>query len=536
MAAKARAWTVSLPRRAPDLAAALRKAIRANAKQYLSPAFKGASHLGIVKLAESLPRWLDMAKRPADDLALAALLMEKAGTGGSLFRNFYRDFLAEARDHLAGARKNLAEAQALFAESAQEWGRCCGALDSSARTGEAAPLVEAAGRCRRIAEIEVAAMRQLVNTLMESKTYRFLASSPRGFGDSVSCRIEELRRRRRARTRARRRIHGAARSGVPRLSRIARGAAACSSRWRRSMRLATKPFTTRRAPSTGASTSIRHAPSPATFSGKHPEITHTKFGALRLKDAICDKLRDTTGSRPDVATDRPAVRIHAHARWSAGHDLHRSRRAKACTGADIARRRVKAPLRENLAAGILLRAGWLEKCKKAAEFLDPMCGSGTLVIEAAMIAANAAPGARRQYFGFQGWKGQRPLCLGQGEAGCAGARAEAHAEIARPRLRQLGARRRARECRARRIGRASTFERGQLVDAKASEPGETVGFLATNPPYGVRLEDRDTARALMKQLGEVLRENFSGWDAVILAGSPDAGLELGIRAERVHTV
>jgi hypothetical protein len=163
MAAKARAWTVSIGKRAPDLAAALRQAIRANAKQYLSPAFKGASHLGIVKLAESLPRWLDIARSPADDLALAALLMEKAGTGGSLFRNFYRDFLEEARDHLAGARKNLAAAQALFAESAQEWGAVAAALDSSARTGEAAPLVAAAGRCRRIAEIEVAAMRQLVN-------------------------------------------------------------------------------------------------------------------------------------------------------------------------------------------------------------------------------------------------------------------------------------------------------------------------------------------------------------------------------------
>ncbi len=81
-------------------------------------------------------------------------------------------------------------------------------------------------------------------------------------------------------------------------------------------------------------------------------------------------------------------------------------------------------------------------------------------------------------------------------------------------------------------------KRGRLADAKpAGEgPGEGNGFLATNPPYGVRLEDRETARALMKQFGERLRANFSGWDAAVLAGSPDAGLELGIRAERVHTV
>ncbi|HEX6398435.1 MAG TPA: bifunctional 23S rRNA (guanine(2069)-N(7))-methyltransferase RlmK/23S rRNA (guanine(2445)-N(2))-methyltransferase RlmL, partial [Steroidobacteraceae bacterium] len=79
-----------------------------------------------------------------------------------------------------------------------------------------------------------------------------------------------------------------------------------------------------------------------------------------------------------------------------------------------------------------------------------------------------------------------------------------------------------------------TFDQGRLGAARPKNPG--AGFLATNPPYGVRLEDRDGARALMKELGGVLREHFAGWDAVILSGSADAGLELGIRAERVHTV
>jgi hypothetical protein len=161
MAAKARAWTIALRKRATVLDVAIRKAIRANAKQYLSPAFKGASHLGILKLAESLPRWLEIAKHPADDLALASLLMERAGTGGSLFRNFYRDFLAEAREHLGGARAKLAQAQALFAESAQEWGAVAASIGDSGRTGDAAPLREAALRCRRVADIEVAAMRLL---------------------------------------------------------------------------------------------------------------------------------------------------------------------------------------------------------------------------------------------------------------------------------------------------------------------------------------------------------------------------------------
>jgi 23S rRNA (guanine2445-N2)-methyltransferase / 23S rRNA (guanine2069-N7)-methyltransferase len=269
------------------------------------------------------------------------------------------------------------------------------------------------------------------------------------------------------------------------------------------------------------------------FTGKHPEITHTRFGTLRLKDGICDQLRDATGSRPDIATDRPGVRVHAHANGPnvtvsidlSGEGLHR-RGYRAQAG--------EAPLRENLAAGILVRAGWPEKSKTAAEFLDPMCGSGTLVIEAAMIAANVAPNARRTYFGFFGW-------VGHDRAAWDAAKREALAREVKPTLRlrgvdaDAGVLAAARENAARAgLGGLIDFTAGRLADAKPA--GEGLGFLATNPPYGVRLEDRDTARALMKQLGEVLRANFAGWDAAVLAGSPDAGLELGIRAERVHTV
>src|SRR5262252_5166558 len=140
------------------------------------------------------------------------------------------------------------------------------------------------------------------------------------------------------------------------------------------------------------------------FTGKHPELTHTRFGALRLKDAICDQLRDTTGRRPDIAPERPAVRVHAHANGPkvtvsidlSGEGLHR-RGYRTQAG--------EAPLRENLAAGILLRAAWPDKLAEAVEFLDPMCGAGTLVIEAAMMAGGIAPGARRHYYGFFGWLG-----------------------------------------------------------------------------------------------------------------------------------
>jgi hypothetical protein len=162
MAAKARSWTIAPVKKKPDVAAAARKAIRANAKTYLAPPFKGASFLGIRKLSDSLPQWREIAKNPAQDLELAALLMERAGTGGALFRNFYRDFLAESAE-LLGRSKALEEARQLFADSAIEWTAIAALVEESGHSGERAPLVDAAARCARVADIEVAAMKKLAS-------------------------------------------------------------------------------------------------------------------------------------------------------------------------------------------------------------------------------------------------------------------------------------------------------------------------------------------------------------------------------------
>lgn len=164
MAAKARSWTISPPKKAWNPGSILRKAIPAalvaNARDYLAPGFKGASYLGIRKLAASLPGWLELAKNPARDLSLVALLMEKAGTGGALFRNFYRDFLLEAREYL-GARPALRKAHELFAQSAAEWSAVAGLVASAARSSDAGSLREAAQSCLRIADAEMAAMTAL---------------------------------------------------------------------------------------------------------------------------------------------------------------------------------------------------------------------------------------------------------------------------------------------------------------------------------------------------------------------------------------
>jgi 23S rRNA (guanine2445-N2)-methyltransferase / 23S rRNA (guanine2069-N7)-methyltransferase len=271
------------------------------------------------------------------------------------------------------------------------------------------------------------------------------------------------------------------------------------------------------------------------FSGRHPTIGHSHFGALRLKDAICDQLREVRGSRPDVLLERPGVRIHAHANGSdvtlsldlAGEGLHR-RGYRVAAG--------EAPLRENVAAGVLIRAGWPELASRGHEFLDPLCGSGTLVIEAAWIADHIAPGLRREYFGFLGWAQHDPALWAR-------LRAAALACIASPSAAGL-IRGRDRDTRVLGIARDNArragvdtrvvFESGELATAAPS--GSGAGLLVANPPYGVRLEDYASARVVHQELGRVLRERFTGWRAAILTGAPDLGLEMGLRAHRTHKV
>ena len=276
------------------------------------------------------------------------------------------------------------------------------------------------------------------------------------------------------------------------------------------------------------------------FSGRHPTITHTHFGALRLKDGIVDALREASGSRPDIALERPDVRVHAHAHGTditlaidlAGESLHR-RGYRGAAG--------EAPLKENVAAGVLLRAGWEALAAQGGEFLDPLCGSGTLVVEAALIAGDRAPGLTREYFGFRGWRGhEAPLWERLRAEALARARAgEASTACVRGRDRESHAIRTARENAARAgvAGRVQ-LEVGALAEAAplgGPSPGRA-GLLATNPPYGVRLEDRAAARAIHRELGAVLRARFAGWSAAVLTGAPELGMELGLRAYRTHAL
>ncbi|MDE2219071.1 MAG: 23S rRNA (guanine(2445)-N(2))/(guanine(2069)-N(7))-methyltransferase, partial [Gammaproteobacteria bacterium] len=222
------------------------------------------------------------------------------------------------------------------------------------------------------------------------------------------------------------------------------------------------------------------------FTGSHPTITHSQFGAQKLKDAICDQLREAAGARPQIELDRPAVRVLAHASGArillyidfAGEGLHR-RGYRLQAG--------EAPLRENLAAGILLRAGWPSIAAAGGGFLDPMCGSGTLPIEAAMLAAGIAPGMRREYWGFVRWRGH-DAALWQQLLAQAGARVREVPNSIRGSDRDPGALRVA-AANAARAGVDSIVRFAAGPAAAARPEGIASGLICTNPPYGARLGD-----------------------------------------------
>ena len=276
------------------------------------------------------------------------------------------------------------------------------------------------------------------------------------------------------------------------------------------------------------------------FTGRHPAITHTHFGALKLKDGIVDALRTASGERPDIALERPDVRVHAHAHGArvtvsldlSGESLHR-RGYRGAAG--------EAPLKENVAAGVLMRTQWPQLAAAGAELLDPLCGSGTFCIEAALMAADRAPALTRDYFGFRGWRGhdvqlwERLLAEAHERARVG----ENTTVTIRGQDRDAAAIRSACQNAARAgVERWVSFQAGELVDAAplADRPAGRPGLVCTNPPYGVRLENDEGARQVHRELGTVLRERFQGWNAAVLTGAPELGRELGLRAYRTHAV
>ncbi len=269
------------------------------------------------------------------------------------------------------------------------------------------------------------------------------------------------------------------------------------------------------------------------FNGFHSRIRHSHYGALTVKDAIVDQFRDRIGSRPSVDTRHPDLRVNVR--------LHRGRATVSLdlSGESLHRRGyrvegVDAPLKENLAAAILLRAGWLGAAEEGGILLDPLCGSGTLLIEAALMAADIAPGMFRKYFGFLGWAGH-DVVLWQTLLEEAQQRREEGVKTI-PAVIGHDVDRRA--VRAAIANLEAAGLRGivhvERRDLRVLEPPGSNGLLVTNPPYGERLGESKTLGELYAVLGERLKQGFCGWRAAVFTGNPDLAKQMGLRVHKQY--
>ena len=248
------------------------------------------------------------------------------------------------------------------------------------------------------------------------------------------------------------------------------------------------------------------------------------FVTLLIKDAVCDAFRETSGRRPDVNTQAPDARIHAFLSATqftvyldtSGEPLFKRGYRKA-TG--------EAPLRENLAAGILRLSGWVP----GTPLLDPMCGSGTFLCEAAMIALDRAPGLDRT-FGFEK--------LANFDARTWNTLKDA----ARVRVRQAsqlaiyGSDRYGEELKLARANLAALGVEDEVIlkqaDVLEMPPPAPAGVIVTNPPYGVRLYDQQALAELYPKLGDALKKKYAGWTAYVFTADLRLAKLIGLSASR----
>ena len=265
------------------------------------------------------------------------------------------------------------------------------------------------------------------------------------------------------------------------------------------------------------------------FNGTNQEIRHTQFGAMRVKDGIVDYFERHGRARPNVDKEQPDIRIHAYLNRDdvvlsldlSGDALH-MRGYREDTG--------KAPLRETLAAAIVLRSGW----QKGTPLVDPMCGSGTLLIEAAQMEAQIAPQLYRLHWGFDFWQGHN-------QAAWEKVKEEALAEAEKQRensphfygfdLDHRVLQKAKQNAKNAGVAHLMQWQQGDVAAIKNPSPN-LAGTVICNPPYGERLGTTPALIALYSVFGQRLKQQFSGWNASIFSGEPSLLDCLRLRSHR----
>ena len=267
------------------------------------------------------------------------------------------------------------------------------------------------------------------------------------------------------------------------------------------------------------------------FNGTNQEIRHTQFGAMRVKDGIVDYFERHGLARPNVDKEQPDIRIHAYLNRDdvvlsldlSGDALH-MRGYREDTG--------KAPLRETLAAAIVLRSGW----QKGTPLVDPMCGSGTLLIEAAQMEAQIAPQLYRLHWGFDFWQGhnqaawekvkEETLALAEDEK-----QRENSPHFYGFDLDHRVLQKAKQNAKNAGVAHLMQWQQGDVAAIKNPSPN-VAGTVICNPPYGERLGTTPALIALYSVFGQRLKQQFAGWNASIFSGEPSLLDCLRLRSHR----
>jgi 23S rRNA (guanine2445-N2)-methyltransferase / 23S rRNA (guanine2069-N7)-methyltransferase len=269
------------------------------------------------------------------------------------------------------------------------------------------------------------------------------------------------------------------------------------------------------------------------FHGSSERIRNSMYGAQVVKDGIVDHFRKLQGIRPSVDKEHPQIRIHAHLKNDmltvsfdlSGYSLHqRGYRTKAGI----------APLKENIAAAMLIRAKWPQLAAEGYALQDPFCGAGTLVIEAALMAAHIAPGLLRQDQSLQYWAQHQPSLWEK-------LRGEALLAVKPLPVKFIGsdidqnvialAKENAEKAGVSALVSFTSIPIHALQKAESSK-----GLVVCNPPYGERLSASNELVSLYQQLGITLNAHFQGWEAAVLTTSPMLAKAIGLRAGKQYTL
>jgi 23S rRNA (guanine2445-N2)-methyltransferase / 23S rRNA (guanine2069-N7)-methyltransferase len=268
------------------------------------------------------------------------------------------------------------------------------------------------------------------------------------------------------------------------------------------------------------------------FHGSSDHIRNSMFGAQVVKDAIVDHFRRFKNTRPSIDKEKPQIRLHAHLKHDmvtvsydlTGYSLHqRGYRTKAG----------EAPLKENIAAAMLIRARWPELAAKGYALHDPFCGSGTLVIEAAMMASHIAPGLLRQDQSLIYWAQHQPSLWEK-------VRALALQQVKPLQVKLKGTDGHEKSVK---IAQANAERAGVLplvefavMPVSDIKPDGRKGLLICNPPYGERLGKPTQLIPVYQQLGATLYSYFQGWQAAVLTSNPMLAKALGLRSNKQYTL